>query len=29
MNNLQDLLRAMRKEFGDRARLSYPWHPDD
>jgi hypothetical protein len=29
MNNLEDLLRGVRKEFSDRARLSYPWHPDD
>ena len=27
--NLDDLLRGMRKEFGDTATLHYPWHPDD
>ena len=29
MCNLEDYLRGMRTEFGDRASLSYPWHPDD
>ena len=26
---LDDYLGGIREEFGDRARLSYPWHPDD
>jgi DNA-binding MarR family transcriptional regulator len=27
--NLDSLLVAMRREFGDSATLHYPWHPDD
>jgi DNA-binding MarR family transcriptional regulator len=26
---LDDLLRGIRREFGDSATLHYPWHPDD
>jgi DNA-binding MarR family transcriptional regulator len=29
MCNLESYLRGMRTEFGDHARLHYPWHPDD
>ena len=29
MCNLESYLRGIRDKFGDRARLSYPWHPDD
>lgn len=29
MMQIEGDLRALRRGFGDRARLHYPWHPDD
>ncbi len=29
MSELEDLLRCLRREYGDVASLPYPWHPDD
>ena len=29
MCNLESYVWGMRNKFGDHARLTYPWHPDD
>jgi hypothetical protein len=29
MDTLEGLLDKIRREFGDFAKLYYPWHPDD